>query len=192
MWNMSVIYVRECKNIHCQCWGFAVPSPFSIPGEMRVQLLNQTLLDLGLYDDGPYEVADQNQLNAKLIPVPYHSYLGRILPLCSLLPVHRRERGERSNSRAQTVPQHGWHGAMSQNMPPSFPADEYWLSSICEWLIRLHLALNGTKITWLPQMTPNESTHHRAPLETVFQLQAGGAQCRGTGRASLVASATAV
>lgn len=58
---------------------------------MRVQLLNQTLLDLGLYDDGPYEVADQKQLNAQLIPVPYHSYLGRICPRCSLLPVHRRE-----------------------------------------------------------------------------------------------------
>lgn len=59
---------------------------------MRVQLLNQSLLDLGLYDDGPYEVADQKQLNAQLIPVPYHSYLGRICPPCSLLPVHRRER----------------------------------------------------------------------------------------------------
>lgn len=56
---------------------------------MRVQLLNQTLLDLGLYDDGPYEVADQKQLNAQLIPVPYHSYLGRICPPCLLLPVHR-------------------------------------------------------------------------------------------------------
>lgn len=67
------------------------PSPASLSGEMRVQLLNQTLLDLGLYDDGPYEVADQKQLNAQLIPVPYHSYLGRICPRCSLLPVHRRE-----------------------------------------------------------------------------------------------------
>lgn len=59
---------------------------------MRVQLLNQTLLEHGFYDDGPYEVADQKQLNAQLIPVPYHSYLGRIRPPCSLLPVHRRER----------------------------------------------------------------------------------------------------
>lgn len=74
------------------------PSPISIPGEMRVQLLNQTLLDLGLYDDGPYEVADQKQLNAQLIPVPYHSYLGRICPRCSLLPVHRREREGRGRA----------------------------------------------------------------------------------------------
>lgn len=73
---------------------------------MRVQLLNQTLLDLGLYDDGPYEVADQKQLNARLIPVPYHSYLGRICPPCSLLPVHRREREGRGRATlgAQTEP----------------------------------------------------------------------------------------
>ncbi|MEQ2190733.1 hypothetical protein XENOCAPTIV_007412 [Xenoophorus captivus] len=48
--------------------------------EMRVELLNQTVLDLGFYDDGPYEVADHKELNALLIPVPYHSYLGRIRP----------------------------------------------------------------------------------------------------------------
>lgn len=61
---------------------------------MRVQLLNQTLLDLGFYDDGPYEVADQKQLNAELIPVPSHSYLGRICPPCSLLPCAQRRESE--------------------------------------------------------------------------------------------------
>uniref|UniRef100_A0A667ZLE4 Integrin subunit alpha 7 n=1 Tax=Myripristis murdjan TaxID=586833 RepID=A0A667ZLE4_9TELE len=56
---------------------FGAPGTYNWKGKvMRVQLLNQTLLDLGLYDDGPYEVADQKQLNAQLIPVPYHSYLG--------------------------------------------------------------------------------------------------------------------
>ncbi|XP_053171229.1 integrin alpha-7 isoform X2 [Scomber japonicus] len=55
---------------------FGAPGTYNWKGEMRVQLLNQTLLDLGFYDDGPYEVADQKQLNAQLIPVPYHSYLG--------------------------------------------------------------------------------------------------------------------
>lgn len=67
------------------------PHLFQYLGEMRVQLLNQTLLDLGFYDDGPYEVADQKQLNAQLIPVPYHSYLGRICPPCSLLSTHSGE-----------------------------------------------------------------------------------------------------
>lgn len=69
--------LKACSAVIWLC-----PSPVCIPGEMRVQLLNQTLLDLGLYDDGPYEVADQKQLNAQLIPVPYHSYLGRICPPC--------------------------------------------------------------------------------------------------------------
>ncbi|XP_031700495.1 integrin alpha-7 isoform X1 [Anarrhichthys ocellatus] len=55
---------------------FGAPGTYNWKGEMRVQLLNRTLLDLGFYDDGPYEVADQKQLNAQLIPVPYNSYLG--------------------------------------------------------------------------------------------------------------------
>ncbi|TDH13735.1 hypothetical protein EPR50_G00037380 [Perca flavescens] len=55
---------------------FGAPGTYNWKGEMRVQLLNQTLLDLGFYDDGPYEVADQKQLNAQLIPVASHSYLG--------------------------------------------------------------------------------------------------------------------
>ncbi|CAL8338980.1 unnamed protein product [Lota lota] len=55
---------------------FGAPGTYNWKGEMRVQLINQSLLDLGFYDDGPYEVADQKQLNAQLIPVPYHSYLG--------------------------------------------------------------------------------------------------------------------
>ncbi|CAB1353244.1 unnamed protein product, partial [Coregonus sp. 'balchen'] len=59
---------------------FGAPGTYNWKGEMRVQLLNQTLLDLGFYDDGPYEVADEKQLNAQLIPVPSHSYLGRTVP----------------------------------------------------------------------------------------------------------------
>ncbi|XP_030584543.1 integrin alpha-7 isoform X2 [Archocentrus centrarchus] len=55
---------------------FGAPGTYNWKGEMRVQLLNQTLFDLGFYEDGPYEVADQKQLNSQLIPVPYHSYLG--------------------------------------------------------------------------------------------------------------------
>uniref|UniRef100_A0A672IBE5 Integrin alpha-2 domain-containing protein n=1 Tax=Salarias fasciatus TaxID=181472 RepID=A0A672IBE5_SALFA len=55
---------------------FGAPGTYNWKGTMRVQLLNQTLLDLGFYDDGPYEVADHKQLNAQLIPLPSHSYLG--------------------------------------------------------------------------------------------------------------------
>ncbi|KAJ8378289.1 hypothetical protein AAFF_G00244240 [Aldrovandia affinis] len=55
---------------------FGAPGTYNWKGELRVQLLNQSLLDLGFYDNGPYEVADEKQQNAQLIPVPYHSYLG--------------------------------------------------------------------------------------------------------------------
>ncbi|KAK2821738.1 hypothetical protein Q7C36_021081 [Tachysurus vachellii] len=55
---------------------FGAPGTYNWKGEMHVQLLNQTVLDLGYYDDGPYEVADEKQLNSALIPLPYHSYLG--------------------------------------------------------------------------------------------------------------------
>ncbi|KAJ7999299.1 hypothetical protein DPEC_G00192940 [Dallia pectoralis] len=55
---------------------FGAPGTYNWKGEFRVQLINQTLLDTGFYDDGPYEVADEKQLNAQLVPVPYNSYLG--------------------------------------------------------------------------------------------------------------------
>ncbi|XP_016525794.1 integrin alpha-7 isoform X3 [Poecilia formosa] len=55
---------------------FGAPGTYNWKGELRVELLNQTVLELGFYDDGPYEVADYNELNALLIPLPYHSYLG--------------------------------------------------------------------------------------------------------------------
>uniref|UniRef100_A0AAY4CJJ5 Integrin alpha-2 domain-containing protein n=1 Tax=Denticeps clupeoides TaxID=299321 RepID=A0AAY4CJJ5_9TELE len=58
------------KNL--SCLGHQEPTT----GKMRVQLLNLTVLDLGYYDNGPYEVADEKMLDSDLIPVPYHSYLG--------------------------------------------------------------------------------------------------------------------
>uniref|UniRef100_A0A8B9HP15 Integrin alpha-2 domain-containing protein n=1 Tax=Astyanax mexicanus TaxID=7994 RepID=A0A8B9HP15_ASTMX len=55
---------------------FGAPGTYNWKGEMRVQQLNQTLIHMGFYDDGPYEVAGEKQQNAMLIPLPYHSYLG--------------------------------------------------------------------------------------------------------------------
>uniref|UniRef100_A0A672YE71 Integrin subunit alpha 7 n=1 Tax=Sphaeramia orbicularis TaxID=375764 RepID=A0A672YE71_9TELE len=55
---------------------FGAPGTYNWKGNIISTTLDNTLLDLGFYDDGPYEVADQKQLNAQLIPVPYHSYLG--------------------------------------------------------------------------------------------------------------------
>ncbi len=37
---------------------------------------NNTRLEMGLFDDGPYEVGDENRLDPNLVPVPANSYLG--------------------------------------------------------------------------------------------------------------------
>lgn len=50
-------------------------------GIVRVEQKNNTLLEMGVYDDGPYEVGDENLLNPELVPVPANSYLGECLPL---------------------------------------------------------------------------------------------------------------
>ncbi|KAG7282248.1 hypothetical protein CRUP_038416 [Coryphaenoides rupestris] len=36
---------------------------------------NNTLLEMGIYDDGPFEVGDENLLDPNLVPVPANSYL---------------------------------------------------------------------------------------------------------------------
>lgn len=41
---------------------------------------NNTLLEMGVYDDGPYEVGDEHLLNPELVPLPANSYLGECLP----------------------------------------------------------------------------------------------------------------
>ncbi|KTF96313.1 hypothetical protein cypCar_00033335 [Cyprinus carpio] len=45
-------------------------------GIVRVEQKNNTLLEMGLFDDGPYEVGDENRLDPNLVPVPANSYLG--------------------------------------------------------------------------------------------------------------------
>lgn len=40
---------------------------------------NNTLLEMGVYDDGPYEVGDEHLLNPELVPLPANSYLGECL-----------------------------------------------------------------------------------------------------------------
>ncbi|XP_015258259.1 PREDICTED: integrin alpha-7 isoform X1 [Cyprinodon variegatus] len=69
--GLSVNFTPDRKYIL-----FGAPGTYNWKGEMRVELLNQTALELGFYDDGPYEVADNKDFNARLIPVPYHSYMG--------------------------------------------------------------------------------------------------------------------
>ncbi|KAM8976450.1 integrin alpha-7 isoform 3-T3 [Pelodytes ibericus] len=55
---------------------FGAPGTYNWKGELRVELFNQSALDLGTYDDGPYEVAGENSQKPELIPLPFNSYLG--------------------------------------------------------------------------------------------------------------------
>ncbi|TNN58983.1 Integrin alpha-6 [Liparis tanakae] len=44
-------------------------------GIVRVEQKNNTLIEMGVYDDGPYEVGDEHLLSPELVPVPANSYL---------------------------------------------------------------------------------------------------------------------
>uniref|UniRef100_A0A3B3RTD8 Integrin subunit alpha 6 n=1 Tax=Paramormyrops kingsleyae TaxID=1676925 RepID=A0A3B3RTD8_9TELE len=55
---------------------FGAPGAYNWKGIVRVEQKNNSLLEQGIYDDGPYEVGDENQLNTELVPVPANSYLG--------------------------------------------------------------------------------------------------------------------
>ncbi|XP_048095453.1 integrin alpha-6 isoform X1 [Alosa alosa] len=55
---------------------FGAPGAYNWKGIVRVEQKNNTLLEMGLYDDGPYEVGDENRLDPLLVPVPANSYLG--------------------------------------------------------------------------------------------------------------------
>ncbi|KAI5621130.1 integrin alpha-6 isoform X1 [Silurus asotus] len=55
---------------------FGAPGAYNWKGIVRVEQKNNTLLEMGFYDDGPYEVGDESRLNPELVPVPANSYLG--------------------------------------------------------------------------------------------------------------------
>lgn len=46
-------------------------------GLVRLEQKNDTLLEMGIYDDGPFEVGDESIKNANLVPTPPNSYLGK-------------------------------------------------------------------------------------------------------------------
>uniref|UniRef100_A0A4W4GSR2 Integrin alpha-2 domain-containing protein n=1 Tax=Electrophorus electricus TaxID=8005 RepID=A0A4W4GSR2_ELEEL len=55
---------------------FGAPGAYNWRGVVRVEQKNNTLLEMGFYDDGPYEVGDESRLEPDLVPVPANSYLG--------------------------------------------------------------------------------------------------------------------
>ncbi|XP_065510443.1 integrin alpha-7 isoform X2 [Caloenas nicobarica] len=57
---------------------FGAPGTYNWKGTLRVELLNQSSLDLLRYDDGPYEAGGEKDQDPSLIPVPANSYLGLV------------------------------------------------------------------------------------------------------------------
>ncbi|XP_031414622.1 integrin alpha-6-like isoform X2 [Clupea harengus] len=55
---------------------FGAPGAYNWKGIVRVEQKNDTLADMGIYSDGPYEVGDENRQDENLVPVPANSYLG--------------------------------------------------------------------------------------------------------------------
>ncbi|KAJ8255406.1 hypothetical protein GJAV_G00204530 [Gymnothorax javanicus] len=55
---------------------FGAPGAYNWKGTVRVEQKNTTLLEMGIFDDGPFEAGDANRLDQNLVPVPANSYLG--------------------------------------------------------------------------------------------------------------------
>ncbi|XP_030613631.1 integrin alpha-6 isoform X2 [Archocentrus centrarchus] len=62
------------KDYHYMVFG--APGAYNWKGVVRVEQDNSTLLDMGIFDDGPFEVGDERTRNPDLVPVPANSYLG--------------------------------------------------------------------------------------------------------------------
>lgn len=45
---------------------------------VRLEQKNDTILEMGIYDDGPFEVGDESEKNPELVPAPPNSYLGEL------------------------------------------------------------------------------------------------------------------
>ncbi|XP_048053082.1 integrin alpha-6b isoform X2 [Megalobrama amblycephala] len=55
---------------------FGAPGAYNWKGVVRMEQKNSSLWDENIFDDGPYEVGDENRLDPDLVPVPANSYLG--------------------------------------------------------------------------------------------------------------------
>uniref|UniRef100_A0A3Q3WNG7 Uncharacterized protein n=1 Tax=Mola mola TaxID=94237 RepID=A0A3Q3WNG7_MOLML len=55
---------------------FGAPGAYNWKGVVRLEQKNDTFLEMGIYDDGPFEAGDENEKNPDLVPAPANSYLG--------------------------------------------------------------------------------------------------------------------
>ncbi|XP_031710793.1 integrin alpha-6-like [Anarrhichthys ocellatus] len=62
------------KNYHYLIFG--APGAYNWKGVVRLEQKNDSLLDLGIYDDGPFEAGDEKEKDPSRYNVPDNSYLG--------------------------------------------------------------------------------------------------------------------
>ncbi|XP_020566645.1 integrin alpha-6 isoform X1 [Oryzias latipes] len=55
---------------------FGAPGAYNWKGIVRLEQKNFSLVEMGIFDDGPYELGDEKQKNPNLVPAPANSYLG--------------------------------------------------------------------------------------------------------------------
>ncbi|XP_028283478.1 integrin alpha-6-like isoform X2 [Parambassis ranga] len=55
---------------------FGAPGAYNWKGVVRVEQRNETFFEMDIFDDGPYEAGDENQMNPELVPATANSYLG--------------------------------------------------------------------------------------------------------------------
>ncbi|TNM97823.1 hypothetical protein fugu_014069 [Takifugu bimaculatus] len=55
---------------------FGAPGAYDWKGLVRLEQNNDTLLEMGIFDDGPFEVGDERKKDPTLVPTPPNSYLG--------------------------------------------------------------------------------------------------------------------
>ncbi|KAK2822245.1 hypothetical protein Q5P01_022310 [Channa striata] len=55
---------------------FGAPGTYNWKGVVRLEQKNNTLLEMDIFDDGPFETGDEREMNPDLVPTPANSYLG--------------------------------------------------------------------------------------------------------------------
>uniref|UniRef100_K7F4Y9 Integrin subunit alpha 7 n=1 Tax=Pelodiscus sinensis TaxID=13735 RepID=K7F4Y9_PELSI len=91
-------------------------------GNLRVELFNQSSLELGTYDDGPYEAGGEKDQDPSLIPVPANSYFVPSLPSGQPAVPRPEEGGTREHPpRAAPCPSHLQVPAPA--LPPGCPGE---------------------------------------------------------------------
>lgn len=43
---------------------------------VRLEQKNDTFVEMGIFDDGPFEAGDETDKMPSLVPVPFNSYMG--------------------------------------------------------------------------------------------------------------------